>query len=77
VSIDVLLGPDGVERCAWVGGDPEYRRYHDEEWGVPLHRNRALFEKLSDKGSPHALSAGRRPGQPNALTFPPGPPQKK
>ena len=29
--------------------------------GLPLHRNRALFEKLSDEGSPHALSAGCRP----------------
>ncbi len=46
----VLLGPDGVARCAWVGDDPEYRRYHDEEWGVPLHGDRALFEKLSLEG---------------------------
>lgn len=38
---------DGVSRCAWVGTDPEYSRYHDEEWGKPLHGDRALFEKLS------------------------------
>ena len=38
-------GPNGVERYAWVGGDPEYRRYPVEEWGVPLHRGRALFER--------------------------------
>lgn len=44
------IGPDGRERCAWVGDDPEYRRYHDEEWGTPLHGDRALYEKLSLEG---------------------------
>jgi DNA-3-methyladenine glycosylase I len=50
VSFDVRTGPDGIARCAWVGDDPEYRRYHDEEWGVPLHGDRALFEKMSLEG---------------------------
>jgi DNA-3-methyladenine glycosylase I len=54
--VSVLLGPDGVGRCAWVGDDPEYRRYHDEEWGVPLHGDRALFEKLSLEGFQAGLS---------------------
>ena len=40
-------GPDGRPRCAWANADAEYRRYHDEEWGVPLHCDRQLFEKLS------------------------------
>ena len=38
---------DGTRRCAWVGRDPEYQRYHDEEWGSALHGDRALFEKIS------------------------------
>lgn len=42
-----LVGDDGRSRCAWSGSDPEYQRYHDEEWGVPLRGDRALFEKLS------------------------------
>ena len=53
---DTLRGPDDVERCAWVGDDAEYRRYHDEEWGVPLHGDRALFEKMSLEGFQAGLS---------------------
>ena len=49
-------GPDGRLRCAWANGDPEYRRYHDEEWGVPLHGDRPLFEKLSLEGFQAGLS---------------------
>ena len=52
----MILGLDGKARCAWVGDDPEYRRYHDEEWGVPLHGDRALFEKLSLEGFQAGLS---------------------
>lgn len=51
-----LAGPDGVVRCAWVGDDEEYRRYHDEEWGVPLHGDCALFEKMSLEGFQAGLS---------------------
>lgn len=51
-----MTGPDGVERCAWVGDDPEYRRYHDEEWGVPLRGDRALFEKMALEGFQAGLS---------------------
>jgi len=50
------LGPDGLARCAWVGEDAEYRRYHDEEWGTPLHGDRALFEKMSLEGFQAGLS---------------------
>ncbi|MFZ1382221.1 MAG: DNA-3-methyladenine glycosylase I [Scrofimicrobium sp.] len=52
----VELGSDGLTRCAWVGDDEEYRRYHDEEWGVPLHGDRALFEKMSLEGFQAGLS---------------------
>ena len=50
------IGPDGIARCAWVGDDEEYRRYHDEEWGRPLHGDRALFEKMSLEGFQAGLS---------------------
>ncbi len=33
-------------RCVWPGDDPLYVAYHDEEWGVPVFDDRALFEKL-------------------------------
>lgn len=53
---DTRTGPDGIPRCAWVGDDPEYRRYHDEEWGRPLHGDQALFEKMSLEGFQAGLS---------------------
>ena len=56
MSSDIRLGPDDIPRCAWVGDDVEYRRYHDEEWGTPLHGDRALFEKLSLEGFQAGLS---------------------
>jgi DNA-3-methyladenine glycosylase I len=56
VSTDVRLGADGRARCAWVGDDLEYTRYHDEEWGIPLHGDRALFEKMSLEGFQAGLS---------------------
>ncbi|MFS0912111.1 DNA-3-methyladenine glycosylase I [Microbacterium sp. 179-I 3D2 NHS] len=52
----LITGPDGRARCAWVGDDPEYRRYHDDEWGTPLHGDRALFEKMSLEGFQAGLS---------------------
>lgn len=36
----------GVQRCAWATSAPEYVAYHDEEWGVPLRGDDALFERL-------------------------------
>ncbi|HVY43903.1 MAG TPA: DNA-3-methyladenine glycosylase I [Hyphomicrobiaceae bacterium] len=46
-----------VERCPWVGlNDPEYARYHDEEWGVLQRDDRALFEKLVLEGFQSGLS---------------------
>jgi DNA-3-methyladenine glycosylase I len=51
-----ILGADGKMRCGWVGNDPEYLRYHDEEWGVPLHGDRPLFEKMCLEGFQAGLS---------------------
>jgi DNA-3-methyladenine glycosylase I len=47
---------DGLARCGWVGDDPLYRRYHDEEWGVPSHDARHLFEMLTLEGAQAGLS---------------------
>src|SRR5215470_14583061 len=43
-------------RCAWAGNDPLYLRYHDEEWGVPSHDDRHLFEMLILEGAQAGLS---------------------
>ncbi|MCK9200657.1 MAG: DNA-3-methyladenine glycosylase I [Gallionella sp.] len=43
-------------RCVWSGSDPLYRAYHDTEWGVPLHDDRALFEFLILEGAQAGLS---------------------
>jgi DNA-3-methyladenine glycosylase I len=45
-----------MTRCAWCGTDPLYVRYHDEEWGVPLHDDRRLFEMLILEGAQAGLS---------------------
>lgn len=42
--------------CAWAGDDPLMRRYHDEEWGVPAHDDRRLFEFLTLEGAQAGLS---------------------
>jgi DNA-3-methyladenine glycosylase I len=43
-------------RCAWVGDDPLYMAYHDQEWGVPVHDDRLLFEFLILEGAQAGLS---------------------
>ena len=43
-------------RCTWAGSDAEYQRYHDEEWGVPLKTDVAIFEKLVLEGFQAGLS---------------------
>ncbi len=43
-------------RCAWCGDDPLYVRYHDMEWGVPLHEDHKLFEFLVLEGAQAGLS---------------------
>ena len=44
------------ERCPWCGDDPLYGAYHDQEWGVPCHDERALFEFLILEGAQAGLS---------------------
>jgi DNA-3-methyladenine glycosylase I len=45
-----------LERCPWCEGFDLYREYHDTEWGVPLHDDRALFELLILEGAQAGLS---------------------
>jgi DNA-3-methyladenine glycosylase I len=45
-----------VTRCWWCGEDPVYVRYHDEEWGRPVHDDRRLFEKVCLEGFQAGLS---------------------
>ena len=45
-----------LTRCPWPGDDPLYIAYHDKEWGVPVHDDRALFAKLLLDGAQAGLS---------------------
>ncbi|MHC5001946.1 MAG: DNA-3-methyladenine glycosylase I [Planctomycetota bacterium] len=57
MTVDAIIVDDrGVARCWWCGDDDEYRRYHDEEWGVPVTDDRRLFEKLALEGFQCGLS---------------------
>ncbi|MCD6185438.1 MAG: DNA-3-methyladenine glycosylase I [Deltaproteobacteria bacterium] len=44
------------QRCKWTGSDPVYVKYHDTEWGVPVHDDRTLFEFLVLEGAQSGLS---------------------
>jgi len=52
----IVLGDDGVARCWWADSAPEYRAYHDSEWGFPVSPDQRLFEKLSLEGFQAGLS---------------------
>lgn len=43
-------------RCPWPANDPLYIKYHDKEWGVPVHNDRKLFEFLLLEGFQAGLS---------------------
>lgn len=42
-----VTGPDAVARCSWAAGDDLLRAYHDTEWGLPVHGDRAMFERIT------------------------------
>jgi DNA-3-methyladenine glycosylase I len=48
--------PAGRRRCPWCGSTALYRRYHDREWGVPVHSDRRWFEFLLLEGAQAGLS---------------------
>ena len=47
---------DARRRCPWSLGSAQYLRYHDKEWGVPVHDDRLLFEFLTLEGAQAGLS---------------------
>ncbi len=55
-SLGTMSQSTAVQRCAWAGSDPLYVRYHDEEWGIPSHDDRHLFEMLILEGAQAGLS---------------------
>ena len=52
----LITGEDGVVTCFWHGNLPDYRRYHDEEWGHPVTSDVRLFEKICLEGFQSGLS---------------------
>jgi len=51
-----MVKKDSKKRCPWCLGSDNYVAYHDEEWGVPLHDERMLFELLILEGAQAGLS---------------------
>jgi DNA-3-methyladenine glycosylase I len=49
-------GTDGRLRCPWGNSAPDYVAYHDDEWGVPLHGESALYERLTLEAFQSGLS---------------------
>jgi len=52
----LVRGEDGVRRCPWGTSTPDYREYHDAEWGMPVVEDAALFEKVCLEGFQSGLS---------------------
>ena len=52
----IVTGADGIRRCFWAGSTPDYAAYHDDEWGVPVRGDQALFERLSLEAFQSGLS---------------------
>jgi DNA-3-methyladenine glycosylase I len=52
----IAVGEDGVGRCSWADSTPDYRAYHDTEWGFPVGDDVRLFEKLSLEAFQSGLS---------------------
>ncbi|HEU4424178.1 MAG TPA: DNA-3-methyladenine glycosylase I [Pilimelia sp.] len=53
---DLVVGEDGLARCAWGASSPEYVGYHDNEWGRPVRDDDALFERLTLEAFQSGLS---------------------
>ncbi|HRQ61281.1 MAG TPA: DNA-3-methyladenine glycosylase I [Alphaproteobacteria bacterium] len=54
--MSLIQGQDAKKRCWWCGDDALYVRYHDEEWGRPVHDDIRLFEKICLEGFQAGLS---------------------
>ncbi|MGN9774499.1 DNA-3-methyladenine glycosylase I [Micromonospora sp. H33] len=53
---DLVIGADGLPRCAWGASTPDYAAYHDTEWGRPLRGDDALYERMTLEGFQSGLS---------------------
>ena len=53
---DLIEGDDGLTRCSWGSSTPEYRTYHDSEWGRPVGDDARVYEKLCLEGFQAGLS---------------------
>ncbi|WFE59726.1 DNA-3-methyladenine glycosylase I [Micromonospora sp. WMMD712] len=53
---DLVIGADGLARCAWGASTPDYVPYHDREWGRPLRGDDALFERMTLEAFQSGLS---------------------
>src|SRR5919201_5275926 len=66
VEQTIVDSSDGLKRCPWGVEPPEYRRYHDDEWGRPVIDDVRIFEKLCLEGFQSGLSwltiLRKRPG---------------
>ena len=56
VAEGLAVGADGITRCWWPGAHPDYLDYHDTEWGVPVHDDQRLLEKVCLEGFQSGLS---------------------
>ena len=56
MTSDLVRGEDGLLRCPWGASTPDYQRYHDTEWGRPVHGDVAVFERLTLEAFQSGLS---------------------
>jgi len=56
MTSDLVRGDDGLLRCPWGASTPDYQRYHDTEWGRPVHGDVAIFERLTLEAFQSGLS---------------------
>jgi DNA-3-methyladenine glycosylase I len=56
VAPGLSTGSDGRRRCWWGASTPDYERYHDEEWGRPVHDDSGLYERMVLEGFQSGLS---------------------
>jgi DNA-3-methyladenine glycosylase I len=54
--VDLVVGDDGLARCRWGVSTPDYRAYHDEEWGRTVRGERTLYERFTLEAFQSGLS---------------------
>jgi DNA-3-methyladenine glycosylase I len=56
ISEGLMVDDSGVARCGWAGTSPDYMAYHDDEWGVAVHGETRLYERLTLEAFQSGLS---------------------